>query len=273
MANKAHKVNKANKENIENVQSPQRSTEAFLFANWTVEVHRRAFRRSVSIYLYPQRPIKVVAGKLTSRKVIYEFLSARKEWIEKHLKRFEEIREKFPEKKIQSHEKFPFCGEEFELRMAITVLKKPFVAIQDKELCLHIPRNHWNAEVLTEAQPELLKVIREFYKREAIKKISERTEFWSQQMGVSPKVLKFREQRTRWGSCNSRGVVSFNWRLIVFKPALIDYVIIHELAHLKHMNHSSIFWSFVESHCQDYKNLMKEIRESQYLCEFLTPQY
>ncbi len=249
-----------------------KETESFPFSNWTVEVHRRAFRRSVSIYLYPQRPIKVVAGKLTTQKVIYEFLLSKKDWIEKHFNKFDEISEKFPERKIKSYQKFPFMGKDLALRMAITVLKKPFVALQEEELRLHIPHNNWNADVLTDEHPELLAVIRDFYKREAIKTISARTDYWARQMNLFPRSLKFREQKTRWGSCSSKGAINFNWRLVVFRPEVIDYVIIHELAHLRHMNHSALFWNLVEVHCQNYEVLMKELRDSQYLCEFLTPQ-
>lgn len=248
-----------------------KETESFPFSNWTVEVHRRAFRRSVSIYLYPRRPIKVVAGKLTTQKVIYEFLLSKKDWIEKHFTRFEELNEKFPKRSIRSYEKFPFKGRELPLRMAITVLKKPFVALQEEELRLHIPRNEWSAEVLSDEHPQLLAVVRDFYKREAIKIITERTDFWARQMQLFPKDLKFREQKTRWGSCSSRGSLNFNWRLVVFKPEIIDYVIIHELAHLQHMNHSAAFWSLVEKHCPAYEALSKELVESQFLCEFLTP--
>jgi hypothetical protein len=247
--------------------------EVFPFSNWTVEVHRRAFRRSVSIYLYPQRPIKVVAGKLTSQKMIYEFLLAKKDWIEKNFLKFEEIAAKFPEKKIKSYETFPFLGENLRLRMTITVLKNAFVAIQEGEMRLHIPRNEWSADVLTDEHPQLLAEIREFYKREAVKKLTDRAEHWATRMKLYPTSLKFREQKTRWGSCSSRGAINLNWRLIVFRPEIIDYVIVHELAHLRHMNHSSSFWSLVEAHISDYEVLMKELRESQYLCEFLTPQY
>jgi len=246
--------------------------EVFPFSNWTVEVHRRAFRRSVSIYLYPQRPIKVVAGKLTSQKVIYEFLLAKKEWIEKNFTKFEELSAKFPERKIKSYQKFPFFGRELSLKMVITVLKTPFVAIQEQELRLHIPRNDWSADVLTDEHPHLLAVIRDFYKREAIKKLTERTEHWAQQMNLFPSSLKFREQKTRWGSCSSRGAINLNWRLMVFRQEIIDYVIVHELAHLKHMNHSAKFWELVANYIQDYEVLMKELRDSQHLCEFLTPK-
>jgi predicted metal-dependent hydrolase len=247
-----------------------KETESFPFSNWTVEVHRRAFRRSVSIYLYPRKPIKVVASKLTTQKVIYEFLLSKKDWIEKHFHKFNELAEKFPEKRIRSYEKFPFQGRNLALKMVVTVLKKPFVAIQNEELRLHIPHDNWNADVLTDEHPQLLAVVRDFYKREAIKTITERTNHWAGQMNLFPHSLKFREQKTRWGSCSSKGAINFNWRLIVFKPEIVDYVIIHELAHLKHLNHSPKFWNLVEQHCSNYEVLMKDLRESQYICEFLT---
>jgi predicted metal-dependent hydrolase len=251
------------------VANKTKETETFPFANWTVEVHRRAFRRSVAIYLYPQKPIKVVAGKMTSQKQIQEFLLSKKDWIEKNLTKFDALAIQFPAKKIKSYENFPFLGQSLPLRMSITVLKKTFVAIQEGELRLYIPQNQWSAEALSDEHPHLLNQIRTFYKREAIRKITERTEFWAQQMKLYPTSLKFREQRTRWGSCSSRGNINFNWRLIVFSPEVIDYVIVHELAHLKHMNHSDKFWNSVESHIPDYQVSIKALRDQQRNGDFL----
>jgi predicted metal-dependent hydrolase len=64
--------------------------------------------------------------------------------------------------------------------------------------------------------------------------------------------VSIRNQRSRWGSCSSRGTISLNWRLIQVPPAVLDYLVLHELAHLKHMNHSERFWAYVESLCPDY---------------------
>ena len=65
--------------------------------------------------------------------------------------------------------------------------------------------------------------------------------------------VSIRNQRTRWGSCSARGVVSLNWRLIQVPPAVCDYVILHELAHLVHLNHSARFWELVERMCPNYR--------------------
>ena len=71
--------------------------------------------------------------------------------------------------------------------------------------------------------------------------------------------IGIRGQYTRWGSCSSKGNLSFNYTLLQFREEVIDYVIIHELCHLKEMNHSKRFWKLVGKLCPDYKNLRKEL--------------
>lgn len=195
---------------------------------------------------------------------------AKKDWIEKTFEKFQAIADKFPDKKIKAYENFPFLGLERKLKVVITLNKKPFVSVTDENLLLHIPRNEWSANSLIEEHPTALKEIRHFYKREAVELLSSRVLYWSEQMGLRPAQVKFREQKTRWGSCSSNKVINLNWRLIVFTQDIIDYVIIHELAHLEHMNHSDRFWGLVEKYSTNYKDLMKSLKESQYLTEFLT---
>lgn len=194
----------------------------------------------------------------------------KKDWIEKNFEKFQEIAEKFPDKKIKAYENFPFKGKERKLKVVITLHKKTFVSITDEHLLLHIPRNDWSANSLIEEHPTALKEIRHFYKREAVDFLSERVKFWAGEMNLHPSQVKFREQKTRWGSCSSRKVINLNWRLIVFTQEIIDYVIVHELAHLQHMNHSSHFWGLVEKYVENYKDIVKTMKESQYLVEFLS---
>lgn len=72
--------------------------------------------------------------------------------------------------------------------------------------------------------------------------------------------ISIRNQRGRWGSCSSSGNLNFNYKLIFHKPEVMDYVIIHELCHLKEMNHSKRYWALVERACPDYKKLEKELK-------------
>jgi hypothetical protein len=73
--------------------------------------------------------------------------------------------------------------------------------------------------------------------------------------------ISVRNQKTRWGSCSARGNLSFNFNLVQYKKEIIDYVIVHELCHLKEMNHSIKFWLLVEKICPDYKAFRKELKK------------
>lgn len=79
--------------------------------------------------------------------------------------------------------------------------------------------------------------------------------------GEGPTV-RIRNQRRRWGSCSSDGVLRFNWRLAMLDPSLTEYVVVHELAHLTHMNHSPDFWGLVEEHLPDVKERRRMLREA-----------
>jgi predicted metal-dependent hydrolase len=78
-------------------------------------------------------------------------------------------------------------------------------------------------------------------------------------VGLSPNRIQIRRQKTRWGSCSSRGTISLNAAILLLEPELADYVIIHELCHLKHLNHSKRYWKFVERFVPDYREKDKTI--------------
>lgn len=88
-----------------------------------------------------------------------------------------------------------------------------------------------------------------------------RTAHFARIMGVRYGTITIREQKTRWGSCSSGGNLSFNWKLVLLEPELLDYVVVHELAHRLEMNHSSRFWAIVESILPDYRILKKRLQK------------
>ncbi len=91
--------------------------------------------------------------------------------------------------------------------------------------------------------------------------ILEHVEHWSAVMEITPKRVAVRNQRSRWGSASSLGNLNFNWRIAGLPPGIRDYVIIHELAHLRQMNHSPAFWAIVAGYCPGYKAHRKWLRE------------
>lgn len=194
----------------------------------------------------------------------------KKDWIEKNMQKFAEQHGEYLNKALKQNESFSFKGRDLKFRTVITLNKKAFVSATDTEILYHIPRNEWSAEVQYQEHPEALKELRHFYKREAIRYLTEQFNYWASTMNLAPKQLKFREQKTRWGSCSSRGVINLNWRLICFSPEIINYVIVHELCHMRHMNHSAKFWAEVEKYFPTYEKSVRELKNQQFRCEFLS---
>ena len=100
---------------------------------------------------------------------------------------------------------------------------------------------------------ELRALIERWYRREATAWFAGRVEHYALQLGVRPSRVTVRGQRSRWGSCSGKGTVSLNWRLMMVPSALSDYVVVHELCHLRHMNHSPNFWEMVAGVVPDYR--------------------
>lgn len=89
-----------------------------------------------------------------------------------------------------------------------------------------------------------------------------KTEYYARIMGISYGRIAIREQKTRWGSCSSKGNLNFNWRLILAPEEVLDYVVVHELAHRREMNHSKAFYAIVESVLPDYRRAQKWLKDN-----------
>lgn len=99
----------------------------------------------------------------------------------------------------------------------------------------------------------------------AKKLIPERVDYYAGIMGVSYGRITIREQKTRWGSCSSRGNLNFNWKLVLMPEGALDYVVVHELAHRSEMNHSKAFWKIVEQILPDYRERKALLARAEHL--------
>jgi len=108
-----------------------------------------------------------------------------------------------------------------------------------------------------------LRSLENFHKREAITLIKKHVEYSAKIMQLKYGRITIRDQDSRWGSCSSQGNLNFSWRLIKASQQTMEYVIIHELAHLKHMNHSMAFWRLVEQYAPMYREHRRWLRRNQ----------
>lgn len=113
----------------------------------------------------------------------------------------------------------------------------------------------------TEAELKRLQTLEKRYRNAARSMFQNRVAYYHAFTGGNYTSITIRDQKSRWGSCSSRGTLSFNYRLIFAPPKVLDYVVVHELCHLTHMNHSKDFWNMVEGIMPEYKTYKTWLRE------------
>ncbi len=146
----------------------------------------------------------------------------------------------------------PFLGEQLTLRIVPSLFDGQPV-VSGRQMLVHVAGS---------ADPsEVERRVTEWYRREAEILFRERVAHYAPLLKVSPAEVKLSSARTQWGSCTIRGTVHLNWRLIKMPLRLLDYVVVHELAHLIEMNHSAAFWGVVKEACPDYARLRRELRQ------------
>jgi len=106
----------------------------------------------------------------------------------------------------------------------------------------------------------MLQMLQHHYKQQAPAIITPRVKYWAEQMQLYPSKLSYRHAKSRWGSCSTRNNISLSTYLMMTPIELIDYVIVHELSHITHKNHSREFWSLVQRHIPDWQSKRKKLK-------------
>jgi len=177
--------------------------------------------------------IKVSSNKIPKKNII-AFILEQKEWI---LNLHVEMKNKFSEDKI-----FYYLAKEYKIRHFEGKLH-----LNDEFVFLHVEK----AKKQTD----------DFYKKKAKEYLPQRVEFWKNEMNLEFNRLIFRLAKTRWGSCSSNATISLNPYLMKLSPEMIDYVIVHELAHLIYMNHSKKFYKHISYYIKNYIVTQDEIKK------------
>ncbi|MES2965314.1 MAG: SprT family zinc-dependent metalloprotease [Bdellovibrionota bacterium] len=238
-----------------------------------VEVQRRARKRSLGLTVHVSGRLRVSAPKSISLKKIFEFVESQREWVENNLAKYEVVRAAYPRKLVREGETFPFMGRALVLTFEKSANRTKYsVRIRDARLVVEIPANEWERFDRGAIHRELRPLLVKFYQKAGRELLTARVERYANAMSLFPSGLSFRSQKTRWGSCSSKGRISLNWRLIVAPLDVIDYVVVHELAHLVHYDHSKAFWQLVGTQFADHRVRRRWLREHAYDADFLAPR-
>ena len=230
-------------------------------------------KKTIEITLDPQQGVVVRSPARTSRKEIAELVRQRAGWILRRAT--EDILCPTP-RRFTDGETLFYLGRELPIvcetiedadgaiglrggaQSRLTAPSKAAVRLEDDVFRVSIPSGLDEEGRIAESRA----AIEKWYRREAARLLPEAVARWQGKVGrKTPSRVLIRNQRRRWGSCSSDGSIRLNWRIVMAEPALIDYVAVHELAHLAVMDHSARYWSVVERALPDYKARRKRLNE------------
>lgn len=214
----------------------------------TYTLKRTGRRRSIGLRI-DDRGLTVAMPMRASEKWLLSVLQERATWVVEKLENWQS--NKRAPQQWADGETILYRGENFTLRIIPGLFDAP-PQLRGTQLLIHL--SDADSPVMIE------KAVMKWYRRDALHLFSECIEHFAPLMNVSPREVKLSSARTQWGSCTTRGTVRLNWQLIKMPLDLIDYVVVHELAHLREMNHSAAFWSVVEAVCPDYMERRRQLR-------------
>lgn len=210
----------------------------------------RSKRKTLSLTVLKNGNVIVKAPISMKDEIINRFVEEKQAWIREKLSSIKETQNKFED--IISGSKVMIYGNKY------TVLKADIKQIQTSNNFEFVVPNKFEGE-------KHQKSIQTWFKKLAKKVLAERLAFIENRIGLKSASLKIGDSRGRWGSCNSYGNIILNYRVVMLPPAIIDYVIVHELCHLLELNHSKKFWQNVARFLPNYEIQRKNIKEFGFL--------
>jgi predicted metal-dependent hydrolase len=205
-------------------------------------------RRSIGLSI-DDRGLVVSMPLRASERWLHRVLQDKAQWIVRQLADWEA--RKPPVAKWIDGQFVRFMGEPLTLRVVASLFDAPPL-LRGRQLFVHVT-DPASQQVVEQA-------VTQWYRREAEVLFRQRIAHYAPLMQVSPSAVALSSARTQWGSCNTRGTVRLNWNLIKMPLRLIDYVVVHELAHLIEMNHSAAFWQEVAAVLPDYQRRRNDLR-------------
>lgn len=192
-----------------------------------------------------------------------EILEKHKKWIKQNFKKVKEQVSVSRQNFLEEGYEYSILGEKYKLIYRVNNENKFFIFAENNNLVISQPQKG----KLTKS--EIKKELISYFRIVARKYLSERTEYFTEKANLKFRKIFIKNQKTKWGSCSSEKNLNYNWHLIFAPLDVIDYVVIHEISHLKYMNHSKTFWNLVEKFDPDYKVRMKWLRENEQMVRIL----
>ena len=206
---------------------------------------QRSDRKTASIYIERDGEVSLFVPDWLDDSQIEELIESKRKWIYTNLALWQDLNATRVNREFVNGEGFLYLGRSY--RLQIVEEQDVPVRLKDGYFCL---RSADSGAV----------AFKEFYRQKGIERIPQRVAVYEKAMDVSASSIKVQELQNRWGSCTSTGNLSFHWKCMMAPMTVLDYIVVHELAHLKHKNHTPEFWNEVDKAMPDYRERKEWLR-------------
>ncbi|HVA66232.1 MAG TPA: SprT family zinc-dependent metalloprotease [Elusimicrobiota bacterium] len=221
------------------------------------EVRLTARRKTIALQVHRNGLVEVRAPRFIKRTELHRFVGKRAEWILEKQAYFADLAKKFPPREFKNGESFPLLGRSYRLKVERRPgLPRPICKLAGRRLKVLV-----NGQVGDELRQDIRRALRDWYAKLTQEKTQASVRKHTQALAVAPKTLKVVEQTRRWASCSRAGDIRFNWRLSMMPNPVLEYVVVHELCHLKNHDHSAKFWAMLKSILPDYEKRQRWLRQ------------
>lgn len=202
---------------------------------------KRSRRKTASVYVERDGQITLIVPEALSERQIENVLEGKRRWIYKSLAEWHDLNATRVERQFVNGEGFLYLGRSYRLKL-VPRQDEPLL-LKDGYFCLR-----------TELRPaaKAATAFRDFYRDKGLVRISERVAYFRARMDVEPKSVKILDLKHRWASWTPGGNLNFHWKCMMAPAKILDYIVVHELAHLICPNHSSKFWNEVDKVLPDF---------------------
>lgn len=228
------------------------------YNNETIQVHIiRSKRKTVCLSVNKDGSVTVKAPlRYPTDKEISNFVEQKIDWIITQRDIQQDREDMRLVRRFETDYSFPYLGEE--RLVEIQPGKKTNISFENEKIIVKTP--HYEVLQADYDAPEnkviidkLKTELKKWYKKQAAAYTTKRVDYYKDIVGVTVNSVSIKSRKSQWGSCDSNGDITFSWRLVMARPEAIDYVVIHELCHRKHMDHSREFWNQVQKYMPDFK--------------------
>lgn len=236
----------------------EKGSVAFGKKNIDFFVKRSNRRKTVSIFVDPFEGVFLRAPLTPSLESLSKLVRSKARWIIDKQRRINEIREPLPKKEFVTGESFLYLGRHLRLRVLNSKGgNKRKVFVKQGRFVVRLDGNFDGIDKSIAIRDALI----HWYKRHARITLLKRIRIYSKKLGLSPPEMLLGDQVKRWGSCSKKGQIRLNWHIIMAPMSLVDYVVAHELCHLKYIDHSENFWKLLSSVMPDYEARRERLRK------------